>query len=187
MDIKLFGDKWVEPNSIDDLASRIFKCSVVGAGELKRASENPVSRPMWLSIVFEYVFFYVALVKRFSWAALPAEKQEKRTDNLSEVLITAVVDYVFEDGGSAANVARVAQFKAELAARMEEYGKFALFAGEAQSAKPEGTALWAFCVRVSALAGSPGDLVCIMATHAHVYDSMKLVGIEAPDSTGLSI
>ena len=114
---------------------------------------------MWLSIVFEFVFFYVAMVKRHSWGDLPPEKQEARAGDLSNVLLTAVVDYVFEEGVATAKTARVEHFKAELAARMEEYGEFALFASEAQSDKPEGTALWAFCTKVSALAGSPGDLV----------------------------
>jgi len=187
MDIKLFGDNWVEPNSIEDLANRIFTCSVIGANELKRVSESDIARPAWLSIVFEYAFFYVALAKRHTWADLPAETQESRAKNLSEVLLTAVVDYVFEDAGTVTCAARVEQFKAELEARMEEYGKFDLFAGETESDKPEGTALWAFCTKVSALAGSPGDLACTMAAHAHIYDSMKYVGREAPDSAGLSL
>ena len=116
MDIKLFGDKFVAPNSTEDLASRIFACSVVGANELKRIAENPVSRPTWLSIVFEFVFFYVVLVKGCSWAHLSPEKQETRTEELTNVLIEAVVDYVFEGG---ANQTRVEPLKAELAARME--------------------------------------------------------------------
>jgi hypothetical protein len=181
MEIKLFGDKVVVPGSMEGLASRIFKCSVVGANELKRTVEKSIPRPVWLSIVLEFVFFYIALANRHSSAHLPDEKQEKNTGELSDTLLTAIVDYVFEDGGDAANAARVNQFKAELEARMQEYGKFELMVRESQSEKSEGTALWAFCNQVTALAGKPKDLVCIMVTHAHIYDSTMAIGMEAPD------
>jgi hypothetical protein len=181
MEIKLFGDKMVDPHSMEGLATRIFECSVIGANDLKRAVDKPISRPVWLSIVFEFAFFYITLAKRHSWAHHPVEKQEKLTNQLSDVLLTAVVDYVFEDGAAASNTARVEHFKAELEARIAEYGEFKLMVRESQSQKSEGTALWAFCNKATALAGSPRDVVGIMATHAHIYDSTMAIGMEAPN------
>lgn len=178
MEIKLFGDKMVAPRSIEGLASRIFTCSIVGANELKRAAEKPIPQSVWLSMVFEFVFFYLVVAARHSWAHLAAEKQRLMVSQATDVLLTAAVDYVFDDDSDDANTARVEQFKAELAARMEEYGKFELIVRESQSEKSEGTALWAFCNQLAALAGKPGDLVCIMTTHAHIYDSMLAIGMK---------
>lgn len=187
MEINLFANRFVDPGSIEGLANRIFKCSVVGANALKQAAEKPIARSVWLSIVFEFVFFYIALAKGHSWTHLPPEKQETIASRVSNVLITAVVDYVFDDGDHDANAARVAQFKDELAARMEEYGKFKLMVRESGSEKSEGTALWAFCKTATALAGKPDDVVCIMTAHAHIYDSMSAIGMEAPDSADRSL
>ena len=187
MEIKLFGDKMVGANTIEGLASRIFKCAVIGANQVKRAAEAPIPRAAWLSIVFEHVFFYLALAKRHAWTHLPAEKQESLTNRVGDVLITAAVDYVFEDGGAEANASRVEDLKIELGARMQEYGNFPIMVQEAESEKPKGTALWAFCHKVAALAGRPKDLVCVMTTHAHIHDSMMVIGMGAPEWTGPSL
>ena len=181
MDIKLFGDKLVAPGSVEGLASRIFKCAVVGSNELKRASEKMVSRPVWLSMVFEYVFFYLALARRTAWAHLPEEKQEALFTRVSDVLLAALVDFVFEDGTDALKRQRVDHLKEELSARIVEYGKYQMMIRESEAEKPEGTALWAFCNKAAALLGTPDDLVTIMVTHGHIYDSMLVIGMDAPD------
>jgi hypothetical protein len=187
MDIKLFGDKPLDRGSIEALANRIFTCSIVGANELKRTAEGPIPRSIWLSIVFEFMFFYLTLVRYQVWAHLPKDKQEALANKTNDVLLRAAVNYVFEDDDNEANEERVENFKGELAARMEEYKAFKVLVRKSQSEKSEGTALWAFCNKAAALAGKPEDLVCIMTTHAHVHDSMLAIGIQAPESADRSV
>lgn len=181
MVIKLFGDKLVIHGSIEDITSRIFKCSIVGANTLRRIAEKPMQRPVWLSVVFEYMFFYLTLTRQHTWDHLPVENQEKLANEASHMLLTAVVDYVFEDDGTTENTVRVEQFKAELAGRIEEYSKFACLIRESESEPAEGTALWAFCNKVAALVGSPKDISCTMTTHSHIYDSLVAIGMRTSD------
>ena len=183
MDVKLFGDRMIDPTSLEGLSSRIFQCSIIGANELRRATGKAIPRSIWLSIVFEHLFFYVTLAGRHTWAHLPVKKQESMTAKMAGILLPAVVDYVFEDGSEEENVARVDHFKGELAARMREYGKFKFIICESESEESKGTALWAFCNKVSALAGCPDDLVGIMTAHAHIYDSMMAIGMDTRKPT----
>lgn len=183
MDIELFGDKMLDPASLEGLSNRIFQCSIIGANELRRATGKPIPRSLWLSIVFEHLFFYLTLANRITWAHTPKEERESMTARTANILLTAVVDYVFENGSEDENAARVDHFKTELAARMKEYCKFKLVIRESESEESKGTALWAFCKKVSALAGSPNDLVGMMTAHAHIHDSMMAIGIEAPKPT----
>lgn len=178
MDIKLFGDRLLVPGSIEDLSNRIFKCSVVGANALRSAADKPVSRPAWLSIAFEFIFFYLTLAERRSWAHLPTEELEMLSSQAGDVLLTAVVDFVFEDADGADNAARVERFKDDLSKRKAEYGKYTLMVNDSEADKPEGTALWAFCSKVAALAGNPKDVGLLMTAHAHIYDSMFAVGVQ---------
>jgi hypothetical protein len=169
--LNIFGDDAGSMDAVQRYANRVFNCSVVGANEFKRLTDDGLTTDIWLSIVFEFLFFYVAVTANRA----SAEEGKQVTTELVDKLIPQVVDYVFEDVRQDQNAAMKKSYMNEVAARIDEYNRFDRVMPLAESDQPEGSALWSLCIRISALAGRPGDISFTLAAHSHMFDSLLIL------------
>jgi len=172
-EICIFEMEERKSDPLKDYANRLFSLAVTGANATRALNQGELPKQIWLSIVFEYLFFYITVTDREGLKALPAGERMKLTTRLVDVLMTRVVNEVFEGNGAA-----VERYKAVAAERLQEYEKFdSTLRGDSER-RFEGSALGAFCSRVSKLAAHPDDMMHVMTAHAHIHDSLLFLRLD---------
>ena len=94
--IDIFGE-----DSIGDIyqkyANRIFKCSAIGANALRKINDGEMSRAVWVTILFEHIYFYMAVTAEMGLHESDDARQERILSKLAQLLIPYAADYVFDD------------------------------------------------------------------------------------------
>ena len=173
MDIFESSERLEDP--LKDYANRVFSCSVTGAHAIKHLVEGELPMKIWLSIVFEFLFFYIALTRGHGRRDASPQHRDELMTNLTDLLIAGTVDYVFDNGSPEMAEVRRERYKAEAIARVREYSGFEEMIRDTEVEMSEDTALWSFCSLVSKLAGQPEDFTIVMTARSHVYDSLLLL------------
>jgi len=176
MDLFEAGERATDP--LKEYANRLFTCSVTGAHAVKNQIEGGLPKQIWLSIVFEYLFFYIALTRGYVLRHAAPQVRDQITASLMDVLLSAAVDFVFDDKSPAAADSRKMRYTEEANARIREYDRYESVLSRKESELSETTALWSFCHMIAGMAGQADDITCIMTSHAHVYDSLLILDTE---------
>ena len=158
-------------------ANRIFNCSAIGANAIRKARGGAVPDDTWVSILFEFVFFYAALTATTGLVESDNERRERVIAKLSRLVIPHAVDYLLEDTDEDGNEKTKDQLLEEGTKRSKDYEKCEQFLPDVGEA-PKSTALDAFCHRVAKLAGEPGDAAIMVTCHAHIRDSLDLLDMD---------
>lgn len=164
--------------TMKSFANGLFNCSIVGANEIKRVADDDLQPQAWLSIVFEMVFFYLALTRREALKELDRDGREKVGRELVDLLIPNAVDFAFEDFAGDGNAALKRNFQKELNARMTEYSRKRFMVPKRAGDPVEDSAIGALAVRVTKLAGRPNDSSILLACNSHIQDSTLLLEME---------
>jgi hypothetical protein len=159
-------------------SNAVFNVSAIGANTVRRLQDKKMSGETWVAILFEFIFFYVALTSELGLYDSPEERRERIVSRLSEYLIPPAVDYVLEDLKGNGNRVAKEHFLEECAARVEQYARFPHAMPIEGEDRLERTALGAFGHRVAELAGEPGDPAHVMTVHMHVQDSIDVLNID---------
>lgn len=171
-EICIFEMEERKSDPLKDYANRLFSLAVTGANATRMLNEGELPKQIWLSVVFEYLFFYITITNREGLKSLPAGERMNLTMHLIDVLMTRVVEQVFEGKGI------IERYKTVAAERLQEYGEFESTLRGDSERRFEGSALGAFCSRVSKLAAHPDDMMHIMTAHAHVHDSLLFLRLD---------
>jgi len=175
--LKLFTDA----DKIDNYkrySNRVFMVSVVGANSVQRSGDERLPKDRWLAILFEFVYFYVAHAEAGARTAAGDEHAARMIKGLGEPLIHGAVDFVYDDVSKDGNRGLKSQHMGELVKRLDAYRKCEHVMPEREGDESKGTALWALCRNVAALANRPDDVTCTMTAHAHVFDSLTILDTE---------
>jgi hypothetical protein len=149
--------------------------SAIGANAVQRLGETRMPKSLWVAILFEFIYFYVAHAEAGARVAGGDDHAERIVKRLGESLIHGAVDFVFDDVHKDGNQTLKLERMSELTERRNAYRKHERVMPEHEGDEAKGTGLWAFCRNVSALAGHPDDAVHTMTCHAHVFDSLEVL------------
>lgn len=155
-------------------SNRIFNCSAIGANAIRKINADGLSSDAWVSILFEFLFFYVALTAETGLIESDIERRERVITKLSQLVIPAAVEYLLDDSNDKTRN----HLLGECAGRLQEYAKYDQFLPFDGEERHRHSALGAFCHRVAELAGHPGDSAHVMTCHAHVQDSLELLNLD---------
>jgi hypothetical protein len=159
-------------------ASRVFNCSVVGANEIVRLMDHNVPRDVWLGIVFEFMYFYLALTDGQVLKDVAGERKEEVTNGLVDLLIPRAVDYIFEIPNERQSEMHKQQHMKMAIARLKAYKEYKRVLPDTEK-DLKGTALGSLCASVSELVGHPGNPMYEMACYSHVTESMAFLKMRA--------
>jgi len=103
-------------------ANRVFNIGAVGANQIRNLSGGKLEQSVWVSILFEYSFYFIAMTREMGLLDAPAMKRTRIIEELGSTFVPAAVDFIFdaEDGNSALKT----RYSQLLAARIHEYEKF---------------------------------------------------------------
>ena len=174
MSIQLFKG---EKGPLHDFGNRIFACSVAGANEVRGL--NPwIPKQVFLSMVFEFTFFYLALAFDQGFGRMNSGRRKKVYEELVDLLIPAIVGFVFEENDLHDKESMKTKFVRETGQRLESYRKFESMVSHTGTCSIEETALWDFCEIIAKLNAHGGDHHFIMACHSHVLDSLLVLDLD---------
>ena len=159
-------------------ASRLFNCAVVGANEVARLADHALTRDAWLNIVFEFMYFYLALTKGHVLKDVQAGRKKEVTLGLVDVLIPRVVDYIFDiSNPKQSNDLKTKHLKMAVE-RLKVYEEYKTLLPETEN-DLKGTALGSLCNSVAELAGHPGNPMYEMIVYSHTTDSIAFLKVRS--------
>jgi hypothetical protein len=158
-------------------ASRMFNCSVVGAHEMSGLMDTKPPQDVWLSIVFEFMYFYLALTKGHVLKDVPRQRRDEVMNGLVELLIPRVIDYIFDAPNENQRRLLKDQYLKMTRARLETYDEYKKLLADTEN-DLKGTAIGSLCDSVSELAGHPGNPMYEMACFSHINDTMGFLKIK---------
>jgi len=174
MSLTLFDDK---DGPLHALGNRIFACAAAGANEVRGMSPR-CPQQVFLSMVFEYTFFYFAVIYEQGFGGMAKGRRNHVYTELQNLVIPAIIDFVFEEDAGHNKASMTSKFTKEANARLEKYRKFDSIVSHTGTCSIEDTALWSFCEMIAKLNASGDNNHFIMATHSHVLDSLMVLDLE---------
>jgi hypothetical protein len=174
--IDIFGDHNL--NLYQKYTNAVVNVALVGANQVRLHTGGDLKKETWMKVMWEFVYFYVALTRDHGLAESDATRREQVGDKLTSLLVPALVDYLFEDIHGDENESFKTYYLAELAQRMQRYEKCrAVLPGDGD-VKPEWTALGVFGRGVADLVGREEDTAVMMLCHSHVMDSIRVLNLD---------
>ena len=159
-------------------ANRVVNVALVGANQVRRHMGEDFKKETWMQVLFEFVYFYVALTRDHGLAESDDARRERVGEKLSNLMIPALVDYLLEDVRRDDNESFKTYYLAELAQRMQRYEKCKEVLPSEGGTKLEWTALGIFCRGIADQVGRTDDTAVIMLCHSHIMDSLEVLGLD---------
>jgi hypothetical protein len=159
-------------------ANRVFKCSAIGANALRKINDGEMSRSVWVTILFEHIYFYMAVTSEMGLYESDDERRERVLSKLAKLLISYASDYVFDDVRRDGNEGRKNQLLQQCVIRVKEYSECKRIVPLEGQDRLASTALGSLCSRVSDLAGQPDEAAHVMTVHSHIQDSLDILGMD---------
>lgn len=173
MSIRLF--KGHQP--LHELGNRIFAVAVAGANDVRGMSQG-IPQQVFLSMVFEYTFFYLALTFEQGFGGMRAGRRKQVYEELVDLLIPAIVDFLFEENADHDKESMRKKFIGEAGVRLKNYREFASMVSYTGTCGIEDTALWNLSETIAKLNASGDNHHFIMACHSYVLDSLLVLDLE---------
>lgn len=159
-------------------ASRIFNCSVAGANEVGRFLDGGIPKFVWLEIVFEFMFYYVALTKGRVLDDMEEDYKKDITNQLVGVLVPAAVDYIFVDPRGGSNMGLKQKYLDQAAKRAMEYDGFRQILPDRLGRRKE-SAMSHLCTKIGELVGHSGNSMFNLACDKHIRESLDYLKSDA--------
>ena len=176
--IDIFDKEDCLTDPLTDHACRMFNGSVIGANAIRRFAGEGFPHTIWLSIVFEFMFFYFALTHHEALKDWRPDRRDKLTERLVQLLISRSVEYVLDDPTGKL----VGKYSENAAARIEQYGRCESILRIEENQRMERSAEGLLGKQVSRLAGEDNDTGFTMTTHIHIGESVEFLRIrDLPD------
>jgi hypothetical protein len=175
--IDIFGED-AKGDIYQKYANRIFKCSAIGANALRKINDGEMSRAVWVTILFEHVYFYMAVTSEMGLYESDEARRERILSKLAQLLIPYAADYVFDDVRKDGNEGMKNQLLQQCVVRMKEYSRCKRIVPIEGEDRLGSTGLGSLCSRVSDLAGQKDEAAHVMTVHSHIQDSLEILGID---------
>jgi len=159
-------------------SNRMVNIALVGANQVRRHMGEDFKKETWMQTLFEFVYFYIALTRDHGLAESDSARRERVGDKLSNLLIPALVDYLFEDVRRDENESFKTYYLAELMQRLQRYEKCKATLPGDDGVKLDWTALGIFCRGIADQVGRKDDTAVIMLCHSHVMDSIEVLNLD---------
>jgi len=158
--------------------NRVVNVALIGANQVRLHTGGTLKKDTWMKVLWEFVYFYVALTRDHGLAASDTERRDRVGDKLSGLLVPSLVDYLFEDVRGDENESFKTYYLAELTQRLQRYEQCRAVLPGDDDVKPEWTALGIFGRGVADLVGREEDTAVIMLCHSHVMDSLPVLNLD---------
>lgn len=175
MSIRLFNG--VQDGPLHELGNQIFACAVAGANDVRGMSPG-IPQQVFLSMVFEFTFFYLAVAFEQGFGAMREGRRKQVYEELVNLLIPAIVDFMFEENEDHDTESMIRKFTGEAATRLKNYREFASMVSHTGTCSIEDTALWNLSETIAKLNARGDNHHFIMACHSYVLDSLLVLDLE---------
>ena len=159
-------------------SNRVVNIALVGANQVRRHMGEDFKKETWMQVLWEFVYFYIALTRDHGLADSDDARRERVGDKLSNLMIPALVDYLLEDVRRDKNESFKTYYLAEFTQRMQRYEKCKEVLPSEGGTKLEWTALGVFCRGIADQVGRKDDTAVIMLSHSHIMDSIEVLNLD---------
>lgn len=170
----------------EDYLNKIFRNSIEDANAIRRLAEDKsfeqnkqgLSDTEWLSIVFEFIYFYLHLTDRFAFEHMSEEQRAVLMTGVERICISSAVNAVCRGWPKDKKEKIKEECMENFHISMQEYSKYKKWLAE----KGEGTKntlFWEFGKMIAKLAGREMDARYIMLSVKIAIDSLKDLDIKS--------
>lgn len=169
-------------DSRSDYLSKVFKASVEAADAVRSLAEDKsfeqnkqgLSKTEWLSILFEFIYFYLHLTDRLAFGRLSEEKRGTFMTKLEEICISSAVNTTCDGWPKSKKDKIRKECMQNFFTSMEEYSRYQeLFPKKGEGSK--NTLFWEFGKNIAKLAGREMSTRYIMLSTKMAVDSLVVL------------
>lgn len=169
-----------------DYLNKIFRNSIEDANAIRRLAEDKsfeqnkqgLSNTEWLSILFEFIYFYLHLTDRSAFGHMDEERRATFMTELEQICISSTVNAVCHEWPEDLKEKTKKECMENFRASMEEYSRYQELVPKEKEGR-KNTLVWEFGKNIAKLAGREMDARYVMTSHILVIDSLKDLDVKS--------
>lgn len=172
--INLFKDDPDAKTALYGHANRMFAAAAVGANIIRKLSPSTIDQQTWVSVLFEFTNFYVAMTASQAERSRKVDRREEVGKRYLDVLIPGIVNYIF-DAATQDMAAVRSVYMEDAIARFSEYRACEKMIPSYRDDRRTKTGLSLLCRRIGQLAGKESEVTVEMTCRSHVMDTLAVI------------
>jgi len=170
----------------EDYLNKIFRNSIEDANAIRRLAEDKsfeqdkqgLSDTEWLSIVFEFIYFYLYLTDRFAFEHMNEEQRAVLMTGVEKICISSAVNAICHEWPEDLKEKTKKKCMENFYVSMQEYSKYKKWFAE-KGKGTKNTLFWEFGKVIAKLAGREMSARYIMFSVITVTNSLKDLDIKS--------
>lgn len=170
----------------EDYLNKIFRNSIEDANAIRRLAEDKsfeqnkqgLSDTEWLSIAFEFIYFYLHLTDRFAFEHMNEEQRAVLMTGVEKICISSAVNAICHEWAGDLKEKTKKECMENFYVSMQEYSKYKKWFAE-KGKGTKNTLFWEFGKVIAKLAGRENDIRYVTFCIEIVINSLKDLDIKS--------